>query len=768
MDKQEKDRFIQDYVEHQKAYLSNYSTNGLLNDCTSPTGTPSRQLRSDEFGFATPVLRPRVSKVTNSQPTLQAKSNRKQQQETKPDDAPRARKRPPAALPSKAAASEPSTSGDDSDQENEAPVPHKKSKRPRPKQKKTPSLLDTDGERAARLADRRERKRKKRAIVNPHLDREDETAPPISPKAKKLKGKKASTPAALAFLHGFSATNVTKDRLTLKPTPSLGVFGRGKASVKTKTSTAKKSAMYKLFSESTFLNQANKRAAANPEDQSDDGSTSSTSRRSLPKKIRITNYDASSRKQGAGKIAGTPTVKSPEPVINEHAMSEVWDIELQSKCPSSQHEVPSGSEARGSASVVLDIQNAEWFAPRDVAEGATDHTRIPGLRPVVQGQVKGSATAQVSVLAGSELCASARALPLDTDASSLHPSHSASQVGRHLAEIQPSGPRLLASKSLTQPVPVSADRPTTLAYPQNPRASDSIYVSGCPPVDVPYRQIMDQRAMFTSMDAHTSHGITSPASSPLSPRKPILEFQTPYDPAPSDILSGLSDGLVYDGSYRPAQAPQLSGRANGHAYAWPPHGGSPFLASFEGDVQEFCHTYQEEDRNCYRPSYPSHPSPRPESGFSGYLPAERPEGTSEHDDYEEQALRDEVEPEDGPRCPATFELQHWDELDDSLLYDQGLSTTENERNLYPYEDQTVDADIHVLPVERDSSIYDDESADDVEPQLPAPDFLEGRALLLGLSEHDQQIQPRLRSSGLLQAEMDVVSRLRDHWRPQRL
>ena len=64
------------------------------------------------------------------------------------------------------------------------------------------------------LADRRERKRKKRAIVNPP-QRHDDDAPTEAQKKGRTNGQKAKKPAALALLYGFSATNVTKGRLTV-------------------------------------------------------------------------------------------------------------------------------------------------------------------------------------------------------------------------------------------------------------------------------------------------------------------------------------------------------------------------------------------------------------------------------------------------------------------------------------------------------------------------------------------------------------------------
>lgn len=62
----------------------------------------------------------------------------------------------------------------------------------------------------AGLADRRERKRQKRAIVGPSQKGDDEITPAAAPK----KGR-AKKPAPLTLLYGFSATNVTKDRLTV-------------------------------------------------------------------------------------------------------------------------------------------------------------------------------------------------------------------------------------------------------------------------------------------------------------------------------------------------------------------------------------------------------------------------------------------------------------------------------------------------------------------------------------------------------------------------
>jgi hypothetical protein len=112
------------------------------------------------------------------------------------------------------------------------------------------------------LSERRARKRVKRAIVKPDTNIVVHVSPASSErdnkKVPRKKGKKHSGIEGLALLHGLSATNVGKNRLTVstatvlftslvspssqsKPLASLGVFNKGKSSTKTKVCNAKKS-----------------------------------------------------------------------------------------------------------------------------------------------------------------------------------------------------------------------------------------------------------------------------------------------------------------------------------------------------------------------------------------------------------------------------------------------------------------------------------------------------------------------------------------------
>jgi hypothetical protein len=77
------------------------------------------------------------------------------------------------------------------------------------------------------LAERRERKRAKRAITRPPRTtvHEEERSPANQDKAKqKSKGKKQTLLGGLALLHGFTATNIGKNRLTVSAGVNLAFF----------------------------------------------------------------------------------------------------------------------------------------------------------------------------------------------------------------------------------------------------------------------------------------------------------------------------------------------------------------------------------------------------------------------------------------------------------------------------------------------------------------------------------------------------------------
>ncbi|KAF8913832.1 hypothetical protein CPB84DRAFT_15505 [Gymnopilus junonius] len=91
----------------------------------------------------------------------------------------------------------------------------------------TKQIRDPDSEQIDRLEERRQRKKMKRAIMLPRV-------PPQNEYIKLGDERKAPViQANFALVHGFSATNVGKNRLTqLNPLRSAGVFKKGRASSK--------------------------------------------------------------------------------------------------------------------------------------------------------------------------------------------------------------------------------------------------------------------------------------------------------------------------------------------------------------------------------------------------------------------------------------------------------------------------------------------------------------------------------------------------------
>lgn len=426
----------------------------------------------------------------------------------------------------------------------------------------------------------------------------------------------------------------------MKPAPSLGVFNKGKASTKKKITATKKSGRYPVvrvenaalrgsaantgvFSESAFLNKPSERATDHSE-VDDDGSVSNDS---MAQARHITTKDR-------GGCTETTTLKTPQAT----AESEIWDIELQSQLPSSARDVSSEPGATDSAPVVLDLRGAEWSASLEKHEECY--------------RMSGSSMVRSSPLARPEQHDELSVVHA-ADVSSIHPSHSASQVGRRAADTQRSDPRLMTSKYFADPNAVLV--PLLAEPPQTSTSNDSH--------DVLEPRVPDQDAQDVAMQ--TMQTMASPISSLISAAQPMIEFRTRYDMVPLDYSSDITP---YDDCYAGVDVPL------GHLAA--PDYECPGLA--EDDV--------------------------------GYVPMEGSDPLApEFEDEAEPISAVEYDPEEG---------QPWFCGDEFSVYEE----------------------------------------DDVDG---GAEFVEGRALLLGVPEW-----PRL--SGLAQAEMEVVSRLRDHWRPLRL
>nr|GAT54068.1 predicted protein [Mycena chlorophos] len=209
--------------------------------------------------------------------------------------------------------------------------PRDKENPPNEKIKKRPHDEDDDddADQTARLAERRERKRAKRAIVEPPSE------PAVQSTRKSQRNKKK--PENFALMHGFSATNVTKNRLTLKPPSAVGVFKKGKASLNARTKAKSKAKSSQPFSESEFLKGKKQRAVADDLSQSSEAPNS--------------------------KAAGS-VVWDLESAVDE---PEIPDLEEERSC----------SQVQGT--IVLDIQRPGW-AP-SVLSDAPIFPSSPSLRP---------------------------------------------------------------------------------------------------------------------------------------------------------------------------------------------------------------------------------------------------------------------------------------------------------------------------------------------------------------------------------------------------
>lgn len=529
----------------------------------------------------------------------------------------------------------------------------------------------------------------------------------------------------------------------LKPAPSLGVFSKGRASAKKKVTATGKYCKYRivvvnnaalkdlasrneLFSESAFLNKPSEERVVDHsknDDDSDGSSVSSISNHPIPKTMRATKQT----KKDRGKCTETPAVKTPQASTRTAAESEVWDIELQSKLPSSVRDVSSEPGATGSVPVVLDLRGAEWAASINVAKEYPEHrNKTPSL--CVPRSQSGHSVVCTSPLAISdkhdELC-----IPHAVDVPSIHPSHSASQVGRRAADPQPSDLPLVASKYFIEPKPVSVQEFAAGSL-QTSRSNDGIDVLGS--------QIPGQDAEDAALAVQTIPRMVSPINSLVSVPQPMIAFQTRYDMTPLEFPSDVSP---YDDCYAHVDVP------------WEPLVGT-YRGYLESSVVE-----TQGDRTVISALEHHHPHQSSHTTWDWCQPW-YPLADLATDDVEGIPVEDYAY---GPYDPSA---QEYDDLgargsgfepcyfEEGPFSEQWFCMDETGQDSPEYEDEAVDGSI----------CYSEESLRDGESGEDEPGFLEGRALLQGVPE-------RLRCvglSGLVQAEMDVASRLRDHWRPLRL
>ncbi|KAF8076308.1 hypothetical protein FPV67DRAFT_1471262 [Lyophyllum atratum] len=417
--KLDKAKFISTYLHEQSAHVKYYASQGrallsswehedlpgvvLSESVEEPTKAclPSQLLVVD-YGFGTPVLKPRVimRTVEDTKPSV-AKKN---EATTTPGGSTTRRqvvapnldrqvKRKRTQLKSPAKVIEPKS------------LPRKVRKGLKPE-----STSGQEGEHATRLKERRDRKRSKRAIIKPTTDADTESETlserNIAKKGETKKSNaKARIPAGLALMHGFSATNVGSGRLTVRPSLNVGVFNKGKASAKISKKPAKESRLQFGFTEKDFLDKTGKGPEHNKVKRkrvslSSSGSDASTAnseedvdtqerikpRKEIRKSRKLQDSNTCPSRIANEKRPEHPSTKQAD-TINGHEInaptteartnSIVWDIELEDASLPSQLAV---SES-GKRSAMLSTRHATWGAfptqqPPQIEISATAHQSL--------------------------------------------------------------------------------------------------------------------------------------------------------------------------------------------------------------------------------------------------------------------------------------------------------------------------------------------------------------------------------------------------------
>ncbi|KAI5826589.1 hypothetical protein K523DRAFT_419131 [Schizophyllum commune Tattone D] len=269
----------------------------------------------------------------------------------------------------------------------------------------------SDEDQVARLEERRERKRAKRAIVNP--EKADIVVEPgtsySEAKGKKAKGKgkgkrekgSEKTPAAYALMHGFVATNVGKNRLTMKTPVPVGVFNKGKASEKTRIKdTSAVMRTKNTFSEGLFL-QGTRKKEPTSKKRHRTLSTSSSSCTTSPSRSRARRHRENE------SVHEKETLPSPMKDEAGRCVSEVWDIESEASeeskirtlildglrgwnVPASPQTPPAGGQSKGAPTSPhsaddLNVRSSPFLRPSQSASQCAWNgmARLPAARSAI-------------------------------------------------------------------------------------------------------------------------------------------------------------------------------------------------------------------------------------------------------------------------------------------------------------------------------------------------------------------------------------------------
>ncbi|CDO74068.1 hypothetical protein BN946_scf185043.g118 [Trametes cinnabarina] len=337
-------------------------------------------------------------------------------------------------------------------------------------------------------------------------------------KSKKAKG--LNMPAGLALMHGFSATNVGKNRLTIRNVPHTGVFSKGKASVKTavkKGKHARSTPASNVFSEERFLSKSGGEARTFSDNEvSDDEQGKATEGRlsvfeeDLATRKRSCQNDSVQRKRTRSvtdpPLPGDDALKSQrsENISSrpkkraraERMASPIWDIELASgglpSDSSDQHQPIATEVTRASGTIIVDTR-------RDGVKWAAVEPAVANLEPGADADSKSSQD-------------------VPTNASSLAPSQSASQAALRCHDMSSETPAAILSKYFTEP---------TLAAPRVEAAKlqDTPFTAPVEPTSNPPRVTMGQ--LTGGRGAHPGYGSSSDQCLPFTTPTPASTASLP-------------------------------------------------------------------------------------------------------------------------------------------------------------------------------------------------------------------------------------------------
>ncbi|KAJ7047443.1 hypothetical protein C8F04DRAFT_1058841 [Mycena alexandri] len=745
--KLDKNQFIDAYLQAQKAHAKSYAEEGRsLSSSWDIQTTPQKPSAavssgSHNVGFATPILRARTPRPVN------AEASKKENIPSKSANKPATRPVPSA----------------DKKKPKVNDEPDKTSKFQKSKKRAGPES-EPDEDQVARLLERRERKRVKRAIVQPKEASEHDTASSNgNPKSKrtKAKGKKPKVPSGFALMHGFTATNVGKNRLTLKPPSNVGVFKKGKASFNAKIKAKPKGHKTQHFSEFGFLNNTKKATGHVTSDSSSaSGSESSaTSAQEIPKPKK----KAVAQKSRQAIIHTVPrhssdlskkTASGKRPI----AESEIWDIESHASEKKNLRRQKTQSVEETSVihvpgTVLMDARMPAW-SERVARAAEVDAGEIPDaiVIPSSPSLRPSQSASQVQPLIQPKRTeVASQYFPAVKQAPA---THSTPQPPPPVKPVPSPDPEAVEPQLQPPPIPpISSDSnvfvpPTHFAVPPRNRVfanhflsvrqDSNLYLSTLIPVAPQDLEDLDHYA--STLDCFETF------ESGFCPDEFALQYSVAGEPALDDDTQ-LGHYVSHGGDWDDTPTPAIDG---------------------------WLDNYDEEDHH-------HHESPVPyENAFAD---PEYMDAIGEEDEYLEPGYK-------GPsygKCEADIFMDIVDEFGSNAGWEEAtadsvyLNDSGYERIAIDYGYDALASDENGHQITEDAyddqefigtSVRDDPGDITSECSDPASAynarFTQGRALLLGLPVHDAGERISQPAPHFSTAEVDVVKALRGHWLPQRL